>query len=115
LEDDGVAECFEASDVASLLGCGRNASVVVVSAEVFVSGLGVGEEVPDDDEDGAADCDDGLLLAPSAGEASVTGAEEGVGAAGADGGFAEDAGQVAVAVSGGAVALVLPRAGLDPG
>jgi len=32
--------------------------------------------VPDDDQDGAADSDDGLLLAPAAGDASVPLAEE---------------------------------------
>ena len=37
--------------------------VVVVGAEVVVAGVGVGEQVPDDGEDGAADRDDGLQLA----------------------------------------------------
>ena len=56
--------------------------------------------MPDDDQDGPADGDDGLLGAAAAGDPPVAFAEEGVGAAGADGGLAEDAGQVAVAVAG---------------
>ena len=56
------------------------AGVVEVGAEVDGSGLGVGQQVPDDDQDGAADRDDGFLLAAAAGDASVAFAEEGVGA-----------------------------------
>ena len=78
-----VAEGFELADVVALLGCGVDVAVVVVGAEVVEAGVGVGEQVPDDHQDGAADRDDGLLLAASAGDASVAGAEEGVGPAGA--------------------------------
>ena len=42
--------------------------------------------MPDDDQDGSAGGDHGLLLAAAAGEASIAGAEEGLGAAGVDGG-----------------------------
>ena len=45
--------------------------------------------------------------------ASVAGAEEGVGLAGADGGLAEDPGEVAVAVPGRAVAFGLAGGGVD--
>jgi hypothetical protein len=54
---------------------------------------------------GAADGDDGLLLAAATGDASVAGAEEGIGASGSDSVLAENTGEVVVAVSGGAVAL----------
>src|SRR4051794_15403977 len=82
--------------------------VVEVRAEVGVAGLGIGQQVPDDDHDGAADRDDGLFLASSAGDAPVTFTEEGVGASGADSGLAQQPGQVAVAVPGAATALLLP-------
>src|SRR5262245_52224270 len=101
--------------MAAAFGGGRDAFVVVVGSKVLEPGVGVGEEVPDDGQDLSADRDHGLLLAPSAGEAAVAGAGEGVGSAGHDRGFAERTSQVAVAVSGGAVALVFPGAGLDPG
>ena len=56
-----------------------------------------------------------FLLAAAAGDAPVAFAEEGVGPAGADGGLAEDAGQVAVAVPGRAVALLLAGGVVDAG
>ena len=58
---------------------GVNVAVVVVGSEVVEAGVGVGEQVPDDHQDGAADRDDRLLLPSSTDEASVAGAEEGVG------------------------------------
>ena len=79
------------------------------------SGSRVGEQVPDDDQDGSADGDDRSFLSPPSGDASVAFAEEGVGSAGDGGGLAEDPGQVAVAVPGGAVALLLPAEDLMPG
>src|SRR5262245_27139416 len=63
--------------------------------------------MPDDDQDGAADCDDGLLLATMSGDPAVALTEEGVGASGSDSGLAEHAREVAVAVTGAAPALVL--------
>ena len=48
------------------------------------------------------------LCAAAPGDAPVPLAEEGVGLGGARGGVAEDAGQVGVAVPGGAVAFLLP-------
>jgi hypothetical protein len=47
-EGDAVAEGFELSDVVALLGVGVDVSVVVVGAELVESGVGVGEQVPDD-------------------------------------------------------------------
>src|SRR3954468_21320780 len=88
---------------------------VVVRAEVDELGLGVGEQRPDDDEDGAADCDDGSLLVAASGDAPVALAEEGVGATGADRGLAHDAGQVAVAVAGAGVALLAAGGFADSG
>ena len=76
---------------------------------------GSDEQVPDDDQDGAADGDDGSFLAAAAGDPPVALAEEGVGPAGADGGLAQDPGQVGVAVPGGAVALLLAGGFLDAG
>src|SRR4029077_12399525 len=57
----------------------------------------------------------GFVLAAAAGDPPVAFAEEGVGSGGADGGFAEDPGQVAVVVPGGALAFLLPGRFLDPG
>ena len=79
------------------------------------SGLVVAEEMPDDHQDGSADRDDGFLLAASSGDPSVAFAEEGVGLAGADGGFTEDPGQVGIAVAGRPVALCRPADSLTPG
>jgi hypothetical protein len=79
----------------------------VVGAEVVEAGVGVGEQVPDDHQHGAADRDDRFLLTSSTHEASVTGAEEGVGPACSDHGLAQSSGEVAVPVSGRAVAFDL--------
>ena len=87
----------------------------VIGTEIGESGVLVGEQVPDDDEDGAPDGDDRAFLAASSGDAPVAFAEEGVGSCGAYGRLAEDAGQVAVAVPGGAVALGLAGRGADAG
>ena len=93
-------------DVVADLSTGADSCVVEVWAEFAESGVGIGQQVPDDDEDGAADGDDGFLFASAAGQASVALTEEGVGAAGRDGGLAEGAGEVAVAVPGGAGAFL---------
>src|SRR5687768_5487525 len=71
--------------------------------------------MPDDDQDGAADRDDSFLRAASAGDPPVAFTEEGVGSGRADGGLAQDAGQVAVAMPGRPTALLLARGLLDPG
>ncbi|MFI6455551.1 hypothetical protein ACIBF6_28795 [Streptosporangium amethystogenes] len=64
------------ADVVALLAFGTDAIVVVAGAEVDEVGLGVREKLPDDGEDGAADGDDGSLLAASSGDASVAFSEE---------------------------------------
>ena len=106
-EGDFVAEGFELADVCPLAAVRVDALVEEVAAEVGEAGGGVGEQVPDDDQDRTADCDDGFVLAPAAGDPPVPLAEEGVGARGADDGLAQDPGQVAVAVAGGVLALLL--------
>jgi hypothetical protein len=78
----------------------------VVGAEVGEGGSFVVQEVPDDDENGSSDSDDGFLPAATSGDPAVTLAEEGIGACGADGGFTEDPGQIGIAVPGRTVALV---------
>ena len=49
---------------------GVEAGLVVAGAEVGEPGSGAGEQVPDDDQDGAADTDLGLGLAAAAGDAA---------------------------------------------
>jgi hypothetical protein len=95
------------ADVVVFAGVGVGAFVEVVGAEVMEPGLGVLEEVPDDDKDGPSDGDDGTLLASASGDPSVAFAEEGFGPSSDDGGFAENPGEVAVAVPGGTVAFGL--------
>src|SRR3954451_9896272 len=100
LDGDLVAEGFELVDVGAFLAFGVDPLVVEVGSEVVVAGLGIGQQMPDDDQDGAADGDDGLLRAAAASDAPVAFAEEGVGLAGGDCRLADDLGQVAVAVPG---------------
>jgi hypothetical protein len=111
VEGDAVAECLEFADVVADAAFGVGPGGVVVRAEVDELGLGVGEQRPDDHEDGAADRDDGALLSSSGGNAPVALTEKGVGASGADRGLAHHSRQVAIAVAGAGVAL-LPAGGL---
>src|SRR3954447_3382892 len=108
-EGDLVAEGFEVADVFPLAAFGAEPVGVEVRAEVVEVGVGVGEQVPDDGQDRATDRDQGLLGPAAAGQPSIALAEEVLGAPGADRGLAERAGQVAVAVSGTGVALLLAR------
>lgn len=87
----------------------------MVGAEVGECGLFVGQQVPDDDQDGPADGDDGFLLSSASGDAAVAFAEESVGSGRADSGLAQNPGQVAIAVSGRAGAFLLPSGFLDAG
>ena len=75
------------------------------------AGGGVGQEVPDEDENGAGDRDQGLELAAAFDDAPVAFAEEGVGLGGRGGGVAERALEVGVALAG--LATTGERAGLD--
>src|SRR5665647_164533 len=106
LQGDPVAEGFEFADVVALLAFWVDAGVVVAGAQVVETGLGIGQEVPGDDQDGTADRDDGFLLASSAGDAPVALSQERVGLGCRHGGLAQGPGQVAVAVTGGPGALL---------
>jgi hypothetical protein len=55
----------------SLLACRAGGVVVEVGAQVDKAGLGIGQQVPDDDQDGASDGDDGPLLAAAPRDAPV--------------------------------------------
>ena len=54
-EGDGVAQCLELSDVAAGLAVLIDAAGVVAGAELAEPGGGVGEQVPDNDQDGPGD------------------------------------------------------------
>jgi hypothetical protein len=73
---------------------------VEVRAEVVEVEGWVGEQVPDDDENGPGDGDEGLEFAAAFDQASVAFAEEGVGFGGAGGGPAQRAFEVGVAFAG---------------
>jgi hypothetical protein len=64
--------------------------------------------VPDDREGGPAGGGDRFLAAPPADDPPVAVAEEGVGPGYPDGGLAQDAGEMPVAVAGGPAAFLLP-------
>jgi len=103
------------TDVVALLGFRVDVAGEVVGSEIVEHGLLVTEQVPDDHEDRAANGDDRAFFAASSGDASVAFAQEGVGPPGDYGRLTQDAGQVAVAVSGRAVALGLTGRGADTG
>src|SRR6266545_8296703 len=110
-EGDGEPQGLQLPDVvAGFLGF-VDAVGVVAGAQVVVAGGGVGEQVPDDDQDGAGDGDQGFELAAAFDQTPVALAEEGVGLGGCGGGLAEDAFEVGVALAGGADAVL--GAGLD--
>jgi hypothetical protein len=62
-EGDGESEGFELADVAAGLAAGVGAAGVVAGAEIAEPGGGIGEELPDDHQDGAGDGDPGPELA----------------------------------------------------
>lgn len=76
-ERDLVAEGLELADVVAHLAVEVDVGVVVVGPEVMELGSVVAEQVPGDDQDGAADRDDGSLLAAAPGDPPVALAEEG--------------------------------------
>jgi hypothetical protein len=65
------AEGLEVADVVADLAVAAGAGVVVVRAEVVVPGFAVGEQVEDDDQDGAGDRGQRLALAESSRQAAV--------------------------------------------
>jgi hypothetical protein len=62
------------------------------------SNVRVGQQVPDNDQDGAPDGDDGAFRTPPPGDAPVTLTEKSLGPASADRGLAQDSGQVTITV-----------------
>ncbi|MEV0971241.1 hypothetical protein [Microtetraspora glauca] len=73
-----VAEGFELADVVALLAVGVGASGVEVGAEIDEVRVGIRQQVPNDDQDGADDRDDGAFLALAPDDPAVTLAEESV-------------------------------------
>src|SRR6266571_1520623 len=100
LDGDVVAEAFEAADVVAGLAADVHALFVIAGAEVLVAGVGVREQGMEDGQDGVAGGDEGFLFGHALDKPPVFGAEEGLGAAGADADFAEGGGQVGVAAAG---------------
>src|SRR5438105_3016772 len=78
-EGDGVAEGFELADMVAPAALRVDAGGVEVRSEVVEARVGVGQQVPDDDQDGAADGDVGFGGAAAAGDPPVALTEEGVG------------------------------------
>jgi hypothetical protein len=56
-DGDVEAECLDLAYVVAELAVGVGAGLVVAVAEVGVAGFGAGEQVPNDDQDGACDGD----------------------------------------------------------
>ena len=81
LQGDPVAKGFEFADVVALLTFWVDARVVVAGAEVVELDCVVAQQVPDDDQDGTTDRDDGLLFPAAASDAPVAFAQERVGPA----------------------------------
>ena len=77
-EGDPVAEGGELGDVVTHAAFDVDAAGVVVGSEVAEAGEGVGEQVPDDDQDGAGDRDQGLELAAALDDAALALAQEGL-------------------------------------
>src|ERR1700731_619133 len=98
-EGDDEAERLDLPHVVAELAVEVGAGLVVAGAEVGEPGGRVGEQVPDDDQDGAGDGDLGFGFAAAAEDPVVPLAEEGLGAGGAVGGLAEDAAQPSVALA----------------
>ena len=99
-EGDGVAEGFELPDVVAGAVVGVGTAAGVVRSQVAVAGIGLAQQMPDDDQDRPPDRDGGSWASATAGQAPVALAEEGVGARGGDGGLAEGLAEIAVAVPG---------------
>ncbi len=78
---------------------GVDVPVKVVGTEVDDRGLLVGEEMPDDHQDRAADDDGPIFPSPSGGSPPPGNGHRGLGPAGHDG-LTENSGEIAVAVPG---------------
>lgn len=88
-----MAEGGELADEVAGLAVGILLAGVPVASEVSVAAGGVVHQVPDGDQDGAGDGDQGFEVALAFDDAAVPGAEEGVGAGRGYGGLTERAPQ----------------------
>src|SRR5215216_7013345 len=70
-EGDPVAQGLQLADVVAFGALGVDVGVVKAGAQVVVAQVGVGQQVPDDDQDRAAHRHDRLLGATAAGDAPV--------------------------------------------
>lgn len=98
-EGNLVAEGLELADEVPGLAGGVEMALVPVVADLLVGGVRVVDQMSGDDEYRAGDGDQGFCLAAVFDDAPVAGAEEGVGAGGGVGGFAEGALELGVALS----------------
>jgi YD repeat-containing protein len=73
VEGDVVAQCLQLADMVADTALGVGAGVVVARPKVGVVDVLVAEQVPDDDQDGAAHRDDGPFLTPTSGDAPGSG------------------------------------------
>jgi hypothetical protein len=64
-DDDAEAELLDLAGEAPGVGCGVGSPLEVVEAEFLVDGV-VGQDVPDDDDQGVGDGERGFGLAPLA-------------------------------------------------
>ncbi len=80
------------------LPAGAGLPFVVVRAEVRIARAGAGQEGVEDLQLGVADGNEGFCFAAAAGQPPVPGALAGLGLAGRDGGLAEQAAEVPVAL-----------------
>jgi hypothetical protein len=71
LERDLVAEGLQLADVVALAAFSIDAGVVEAGSQILEVSVRIGQQVPDDDQDGAADRDDGSLGATAPGDAPV--------------------------------------------
>lgn len=78
-EGDAIAQGCELRDVVTGPAFGVDAGRVVVGTEIVETGRGVVQQVPDDDQDGSGNSDEGLELAAAFDDAPIAFTEEGVG------------------------------------
>ena len=81
----------------ALAAFGVDPGVVVAGPEIVEPGIWVRQQMPHDDQDGAAGRHDGALGTAAPGDPPVSFAEEGAGLGGSSGGVTQDRGQVGVA------------------
>src|SRR5215472_18053877 len=99
-ESDPVAQRCQLADVVADLALGTGVAWVELRAQVVEAGIGIGQQMPDDDQQRPADRDDGLLRAAASSDPPVALTEEGLGVTGRDRSLAQHPGQVGIAVPG---------------